>query len=149
MQRTRWQTIWVCVGAAGLLAATASVAQTTGRTALGGAFMSGGIGDSEIAAMQAQRANYALWVRTAAKGSGAYLADVHVRITDAKKATVLDHVMDGPWLLVDLPPGRYEVQASYHGQVSSQVTTVLAGAHRQMVFYFNVAADVLPKGETQ
>jgi hypothetical protein len=148
MRRTRWQRIRVLGCAVGLVAVTAAAAQTTGRTALGGDFMSGGIGEGEIATMQAQRGNYALWVRTAAKGSGAYLSDVHVRIADAKKAIVFNHVLDGPWLLVDLPPGRYEVQASYHGQTFSRATTVHAGDRHQMVFYFDVVADVLPKGES-
>jgi hypothetical protein len=130
--------------AAAVVASTA-IAQTSGRTALGGTFVSGGIGESEIAALDAQRDRYSLWVITAAKLSGAYLADVRVRITDANRKLVLEHSMVGPWLLVELPLGRFEVEASYDGRTITRATTIHAGDHHQMVFYFDVAADVLPK----
>lgn len=128
-----------------LASVPAAFAQTTGRTALGGVYVSGGIGEGEIAKLDAQRDKYSLWVVTAAKASGAYLADVRVRITDARKAVVLDHAMTGPWLLVDLPLGRYDVEASYKGQNMTRPTTIHAGDRHQMVFYFDVPADVLPK----
>ena len=141
---SRWL---ACAGALLALAAAApaAFAEASGRTALGGAYVSGGIGEGEIAALEAQRDKYSLWVITAAKVSGAYLADVRVRITDAKKAVVLDHTMAGPWLLVDLPLGRYEVEASYQGQSLTRPTTIHAGDRHQIVFYFDVPADVLPK----
>ena len=126
-------------------AAPAAVAETTGRTVLGGAYVSRGIGEGEITQLDAQRDRYSLWVITAAKVSGAYLADVRVRITDAKKALVLEHTMAGPWLLVDLPLGRYDVEASYQGKSLSRPTTIHAGDRHQMVFYFDVPAEVLPK----
>ncbi|MGE5338251.1 MAG: carboxypeptidase regulatory-like domain-containing protein [Gemmatimonadota bacterium] len=127
------------------LSTSTALAMESGQTARGGAFVSGGIGAGEIAALDAQRGKYSLWLITAAKTSGAYLADVRIRITDEKKATVLQTTMAGPWLLVDLPVGRYEVEASYRGQTFDRPTTIHAGDHHQMVFYFDVAADVLPK----
>ena len=122
-----------------------ATAMTTGQTARGGPFVSGGIGKSEIVALDAQRDRYSLWVITAAKASGAYLADVRVRVIDEKKAVVLEHTMAGPWMLVDLPLGRFTVEASYGGQSFTRATTIHAGDRHQMVFYFDVAADVLPK----
>jgi hypothetical protein len=126
-------------------AAFSATAMTTGQTARGGPFVSGGIGESEIVALDAQRDRYSLWVITAAKVSGAYLADVRVRIIDEKKAVVLEHTMAGPWMLVDLPLGRFTVEASYGGQSITRATTIHAGDRHQMVFHFDVAADVLPK----
>jgi hypothetical protein len=127
------------------LVASTAMAVTAGQTALGSPFVSGGIGESEIAALDAQRDKYSLWVITAARVSGAYLADVRIRISDAKKTPVLEHTMAGPWLLVELPVGRYDVEASYGGQAFSRATTIHPGDHHQMVFHFDVAADVLPK----
>lgn len=134
----------LAIAALAIFASTA-MAVTAGKTARGGAFVSGGIGEGEIAALEAQRDKYSLWVITAVKVSGAYLADVRIRITDAKKTRVLEHTMAGPWLMVDLPVGRYDVEASYGGQAASRATTIHTGDHHQMIFYFEVAADVLPK----
>lgn len=145
MERMNRKLALLCTLVALIAAAPAAIAQTTGRTALGGAYASGGIGADEIAALDAQRAKYSLWLVTAAKTGGAYLSDVHVRITDAKKALVLDHTMAGPWLLVDLPLGRYDVEASYGGQTFTRPTTIHAGDRHQIVLYFDVAAELLPK----
>ncbi len=136
-----------CAASAMMIALAASTAQATvsGQTTRGGAFVSGGVGADEIAALDAQRSKYSLWLITAAKVSGAYLADVRIRIIDEKKTPVLETTMAGPWLLVDLPTGRYEVEASYRGQTFDRPTTIHAGDHHQMVFHFDVPADVLPK----
>lgn len=117
------------------------------QTPAGHKFVAGGVGDDEIATMNAERNNYSLWIITAAKVTGAYLADVQVRITDAKKQVVFDRRIAGPWLLVNLPAGRFDVEASIDGQRLKQATTIHAGDHHQMLFYFDAQADVLPKGE--
>src|SRR5262245_12907387 len=88
-------------------------AMTRGTTTDGMAFLVGGIGSDEIVAMQAERPKYRLWVVTATRPHGAHLADVQVRVVRADGAVVFDQKLEGPWLLLDLPPGRYEVEASF------------------------------------
>jgi len=113
-----------------------------GTTELGQPFVTGGVGADEIDTLNREKAQYALAILTAAKGSGAFLADVHIRITDAKSKQVLDSVMDGPWLLVDLPAGRYLVEAVLNSRVQKSVVTLGAGDHRQTAFYFDVPGEV-------
>ena len=56
---------------------------------------------------------------------GPYLADVHVVVEDAAGHAVVDTVTDGPWLILDLPDGQYNVQASLsEDQVQSGMITV-------------------------
>lgn len=52
--------------------------------------------------------------------------------------------MDGPRLLVALPPGRYEIRANYRDnaaapeQLVKMVATLAKGKlHRQMIIYFD------------
>jgi type 1 fimbria pilin len=45
--------------------------------------------------------------------SGAYLSDVHVVVEDSSGAELVDTVTEGPWLILDLPNGTYNVQASF------------------------------------
>lgn len=49
-----------------------------------------------------------------AAGDGGYLSDVATRISDARGSVVLDVKGCGPWLLVELPKGRYSVAATAH-----------------------------------
>ncbi|MDD1621036.1 MAG: carboxypeptidase-like regulatory domain-containing protein [Methylococcaceae bacterium] len=87
-------------------------------------FVSGGVGGDEREAMQAIRANYNLNLLFSVKGSGEYLSDVKVRITDSKDNTVLDTVSDGPKLFAKLKPGRYVVTVDSDGQVLHKTATV-------------------------
>mgnify|MGYP001278533099 CR=1 FL=1 len=127
---------------AGLAATLLSVtlvagAAQAGKTAQGLSYLSGGISLDERTALQTQGSGYSLWVVTAAMKSGAYLSSVHVTIRDAKQTAVFDGQLDGPWLFVDLPFGRYEVQAAFNGVVKKRITTIHPGDHHQALFYFS------------
>lgn len=127
---------------AGLAAGAAAWAMQTGITAQGRPYVSGGATHEELMALHERRENFNLWVVTAAMKSGAHLAEVRVTIRDAKKQTVLDESLDGPWLFINLPLGRYEVQASYNGVVQRRATTIHRGDHHQVFFYFDTGDSV-------
>jgi len=126
-------------------AAMSSMAATQGQSPQGWAFLDGGIGQTETESMEADRGKYSLWVMTAGRKSGAFLADVEVTIVDSKGEEVFRRRMEGPWLMIDLPLGRYEVRSRYGEEAQARVTTIHPGDHHQIVFYFNVEAEVLPK----
>jgi len=126
-------------------AASHAMAATQGQSPQGWAFLDGGIGQTETETMEAERSKYSLWIMTASRTSGAHLPDAEVTIIDSKGQTVFERRLEGPWLMIDLPLGRYEVR-SRHGQESqTRITTIHPGDHHQVIFYFNVEAEVLPK----
>ena len=131
--------------AASIVVALPASATTSGQTPQGWAFLDGGIGQTETEAMEAERPKYSLWITTAGKTSGAFLADVEVTILNDKGEQVFDRKLEGPWLMIDLPLGRYEVRSRYRDETQSRITTIHPGDHHQIVFYFNVEAQVLPK----
>lgn len=131
-------------GALALLTPAAHAQVSRGVTAQGVAYVDGGVGRAEIEELYGERSRYGLWVVMAARGSGAHLTDVHVRILDRSGRVAFERDLQGPWLLVDLPPGRYEVHAVFGSQMRSSVATLQPGGRRQVVFYFDVADDVPP-----
>jgi len=131
------------------LAAQLAFAIDRGTSAAGVVFASGGSSHEEQEALRADRLHYSFWLTTAARGSGAYLADVRVRINEADGGQrVLEHVMDGPWLFADLPLGRYEVEAILLDQRTGRLeiqrgsTQIHAGDHHRMVLYFSTGDEV-------
>jgi hypothetical protein len=112
--------------------------------------VSGGVGETDQQALREQQGHFSFWLISAAQGSGEYLSGVHVTVTDLRsKQTVVDHTMDGPWLLAALPPGRYAVEAVYRSsdatpeQKVKKATTIRAGTKlRQMLVYFKSAEAV-------
>ena len=69
-----------------------------------------------------------------AQPDGHYLGDIHTRITRGGEV-VVDMRCPGPWLLADLPPGSYEVTATFQGEAKSRRVTVGSG-RQQQVFTF-------------
>lgn len=104
-------------------------------------YITGGIGDDEEKSMQSKQSDYSLWIVTAEKSTGAWMSNVHARITPLKSkkesgAPILDTELNGPWLMVKLPPGDYKIDIS-HGEDTQHATVSLPpGAHRKMIFRF-------------
>ena len=97
-------------------------------------FVSGGVGGDERNAMQAIRADYNLSLLFSVQGSGEYLSDVKVSITDSKGNTFLETVSDGPMLLASLKPGRYTVTADLDGQVAHKKAAVVGNKRTSLSF---------------
>jgi hypothetical protein len=92
-----------------------SIVITEGKTAQGFPYVSGGVGADERAALEER--GKAFNVKLAfAEQRGPYLADVNVMIVDGKGAEILSLASAGPWFYIHLPPGRYNVKATYNGQ---------------------------------
>lgn len=87
-------------------------------------FVSGGVGGDEQNAMQAIRGDYNLHLLFSEKGTGEYVSDVKVRITDSSGNILLESVSDGPMLFAKLKPGRYNITVDRDGQVIHKAATV-------------------------
>ena len=85
--------------------------------------LSGGVGLDARAQLAAHARDHDLKL-VFATNSGEYLADIPVQIADASGKTMVDQVSHGPWMLVELPPGHYTVQAALNGSSKTQPVTV-------------------------
>ena len=93
--------------------------QTQGETR----FVCGGIGSDESTAMRGAMKSHPLSLLFA-RADGAYVADVDVTIRDAKGDTALALRAGGPICLVDLPAGRYGVEARADGRTLTHEVTL-------------------------
>lgn len=134
-----------CLAAATLAfgAATAHAALIEGRTNDGGRYVAGGIGTEEIEALQQEAPRFSLQLITAAR-SGPYVAGAQVRIVGPGNNVILDTTVDAPWLLVDLPAGRYTVRATHSGHTVERTLTITPGQPQRAVLHFDVAVDGEP-----
>ncbi len=134
-----------------LAAAGAAQAMRRDVSPVGIPCVSGGVGKEEVAEMRQLRGRYDFWLVLAAKGSGAHLADVRVRVLRLPdRLLMLDHVTDGPWLLANLPEGEYELHTHYPdvrpGTSPDQRRSfrIDASGQRQIVVYYDVPDEVGP-----
>lgn len=106
-----------------------------------GSYICGGIGLDESTAIKAAAAHYPLQLTFAVSigQRSAYVADAKVSITAADGTSALNVTCDGPYLLADLPAGRYKVAAEVDGVSKSQTTVLAKGLHKKLVFLWTSA----------
>jgi hypothetical protein len=84
----------------------------------------------------------------AAKGTGAFLADVKLIALDARGTKVLDTTLEGPWFVARFPPGRYELQLAHGGATQKRTVTIPAQGRRvEYVYWADASATTLKSME--
>lgn len=98
-------------------------------------YVSGGICSEEVNFMKdiANRFPLEVVLVQQEQGREVYLADVTVSLQDAKQQEVLQVLTDGPFLFVNLPNGKYTINASYRGVKKTQQVTITK-KHSRVVF---------------
>jgi hypothetical protein len=124
------------VMAASVPSAFAISAQTTN----GVTYASGGISDDERNEMQAMKNGYTLLLKVAAK-SGHYLGEVDVVFRRANGEIAFENRLDGPWLLVNLPGGIYDMSVTSEGTTQRKKVRINNGARREVVMYWNMKVE--------
>jgi len=100
-------------------------------------YIAGGIGQDESDAIKRAAGRYALELEFSqtARPRNVYLADVKVAIRSASSGkTMLDTVSDGPYLVANLPPGKYNVTVEQNGATQQRSVDVKAGQHQRLAF---------------
>jgi len=125
----------VAVAAASLAVGAAAQSLAPREHARGDiSYVSGGIGSDEAQAMRDAAVDYPLTLELAAAAGGPrdeYIADARVRIRDSQGSEVLATRTEGPFLLVRLPAGTYDVDVEWNG--THKHKTVDVGERRQYV----------------
>jgi hypothetical protein len=99
-------------------------------------FISGGIGQEEAIAIRHATPYYSLALEflLKAKPRDEYLSDVKVRIRDANHKLVLNATSNGPFLLANLPDGKYTISAQRNGELKTREVQIETKEHRRVVF---------------
>ena len=97
------------------------------------AYVSGGIGDDERDEIRAREKDFNLRLLFCER-DGTYLANIDVRLTNAKGETVLEAKSVGPFLLAQLPSGNYAVEVSSNGQRQQGKLSIPPKGRREGVF---------------
>ncbi|MPW18193.1 carboxypeptidase regulatory-like domain-containing protein [Paraburkholderia sp. CNPSo 3157] len=100
------------------------------------AYLSGGVGSDQSAALKDEMHKYPLVLEFAGKThqGNEYLADIPVHITDMHGATLLNATSHGPFMLASLPDGRYRITVSYEGNTQQRVVDVKPSTHVRTLF---------------
>ncbi|MEJ0009801.1 MAG: carboxypeptidase regulatory-like domain-containing protein [Alphaproteobacteria bacterium] len=103
--------------------------------ASGVTFVTGGVGIHGKEHIEAMAKDYRLKLMFAVT-TGHYLANVSVTVTDKGGATMLSTTTDGPFLLANLPAGKYKVSSTYEGVTKTTDVTVGASGTKSYDIVF-------------
>jgi hypothetical protein len=78
-------------------------------------FVSGGIGSDSREQLAAREKYYNFKLVTTLEGSGKFVAAARVVLTSASGAKLVEHVTEGPILLMGLPAGTYVINTTFRG----------------------------------
>ena len=104
----------------------------TVETIGGISYITGGVGEEELAYLKAQEQNFNVRVLIKAK-SGDFISEIAVHITNSKKAEILRVESAGPYLYTKLPAGAYFIETkSVNGAVKTTKFTVPNKGNREV-----------------
>lgn len=98
-------------------------------------YVTGGVGIPERKAMETIQEMYSLKC-VFAKENGSYLSGLRVKILDESDKTLVNTVIDGPWILADLPPGEYVIAASHDGNTKTRRVFVNGNGLNVLRYYW-------------
>lgn len=106
-------------------------------------YLTGGIGLDEARAIERKASDYPLTLEFLVKASprAEFTSNVKVRIEDQRGTVVLDTVTNGPFLLVDLPAGKYTVTADRDGEVKTRHIRIMEHRPKRSIFEWNQAVS--------
>ena len=125
------------IGAAALLLTGAAVVVTPASATMewtparhtqgDSTYITGGVGERDAKRFEAlvPRHRLAIEVLEHAGSISEFTAGAGVKIDNVRGKTVLDARADGPFMLVDLPPGRYSVAATLAGHGTERKAVVV------------------------
>lgn len=99
-------------------------------------YVSGGIGLDESTTFKAAMSQFPLALVFASREGdvAAYVADVRVVIRDSQNNDVLNAESNGPYFLVKLSPGKYQIFATYNSKTLSQKVAIGTSGTKQARF---------------
>ena len=86
-------------------------------------YLSGGIGEDELAQIEAAKASYNVKILLAEK-SGHYISGVHLTLSTLLGDKLVDIPSAGPFVLLQVPGGTYQIEAAYEGHAQQQRITI-------------------------
>lgn len=124
--------LWLSLAASLLCAAPLQAQQLPAVSFyLSTAYICGGIGSDEASTFRSAQKNFPLSLNFGQQlgDRTASVADIQVVMRDPQDQVVLNINSGGPYCLLDIDPGQYQVYSTYEGQTLHQSVTVNQQGH--------------------
>jgi hypothetical protein len=127
----------VLLAAAGVSYADGAAADIEISKAQGVRYVSGGVTPEEVKEMQKLASRFPVQLYFRVEGLDSAVAGVNVTVRDVQGDTVLQAQSDGPMFFVEVPGGRYTIDAEYAGETLSETKDQTGRRYLRIKYRFN------------
>ncbi len=102
-------------------------------------YITGGVGEGETAAILAEAKQWPLLLEMSQieNGRGVWIFGATIKImSSAKKQMVFEAQADGPYMLVNLTPGDYGIEATYEGAMQKRALSIKADSSQKISLFW-------------
>jgi len=101
-------------------------------------YVSGGVGEEEAQAIldDAKRWPLMLELSQLERGRGVWIFGATIQILNMQNQTIFDAQANGPYILINLPVGNYQIAATYQGVVQKKSVSVKSTASQKINLFW-------------
>lgn len=101
-------------------------------------YITGGVGEGETVAILAEAKQWPLLLEMSQieNGRGVWIFGATIKILNLSKQTIFNAQADGPYMLVNLVPGDYVIEATYEGVMQKKTLSVKADSSQKISLFW-------------
>jgi hypothetical protein len=101
-------------------------------------YISGGVGEEESQAILSEAKQWPLLLELSQleNGRGVWIFGAQIKILNSKNQVVFDAQADGPYILINVPIGQYQIETSYQGVVQKKSLSVQGSTPQKLAIFW-------------
>ena len=102
------------------------------------AYISGGVGDGESEAILAEAKQWPVLLELSQleNGRGVWIFGAQIKLINKQQKVIFNAQADGPYMLINLTPGDYQILATYQGVEQKRALTVKADSSQKLNIFW-------------
>lgn len=101
-------------------------------------YISGGVGEEESQAILSEAKQWPLLLELSQleNGRGVWIFGAKIKIVNTQNQVIFDAQADGPYILINLNAGQYQIEASYQGLTQKRSVRIQAFAPQKLAIFW-------------
>jgi hypothetical protein len=101
-------------------------------------YISGGVGEEESQAILMESKQWPLLLELSQleNGRGVWIFGAKIKVLNTKNQVIFDAQADGPYMLMNLTAGQYQIEASYQGSIQKKSVLIQGSGSQKLAIFW-------------
>ena len=101
-------------------------------------YISGGVGEEESQAIltESKQCPLLLELSQLENGRGVWIFGAKIKVLNTKNQVIFDAQADGPYMLINLTAGQYQIEASYQGSIQKKSVLIQGSGPQKLAIFW-------------